>query len=171
MLNTMMENESKSFANISIPFKSSHQRCSMKKGVLRNFTKFTEKHLCQSLFFNKVAGLRPATLLKKRLWHRCFPVNFVKFLRTPFCRTPLDDCFYFLRISSQHTTLSTDYRSSPPEVFLGKGDVKICSKFKGEHPCQSAISVKLFCNVIEIALRHDYSMQGCLGYYDRSSSH
>ena len=23
-------------------------------------------------------------LLKKRLWHRCFPVNFVKFLRTPF---------------------------------------------------------------------------------------
>ena len=34
--------------------------------------------------FNKVAGLRPATLLKKRLWHRCFPVNFAKFLRTPF---------------------------------------------------------------------------------------
>ena len=33
--------------------------------------------------FNKVAGLRPATLLKKGLWHRSFPVNFVKFLRTP----------------------------------------------------------------------------------------
>ena len=28
--------------------------------------------------------LRPVTLLKKRLWHRCFPMNFVKFLRTPF---------------------------------------------------------------------------------------
>ena len=27
-----------------------------KKGALRNFTKCTEKHLCQSLFFNKVAG-------------------------------------------------------------------------------------------------------------------
>ena len=26
----------------------------------------------------------PATLLKKRLWHRCFPVNFAKFLGTPF---------------------------------------------------------------------------------------
>ena len=25
-----------------------------KKGVLRKFTKFTGKHLCQSLFFNKV---------------------------------------------------------------------------------------------------------------------
>ena len=28
-----------------------------KKGVLRNFPKFTGKHLCQSLFFNKVLGL------------------------------------------------------------------------------------------------------------------
>ena len=34
--------------------RSSHQRCSMKKTVLRNFTKFTGKHLCQCLFFNKV---------------------------------------------------------------------------------------------------------------------
>ena len=38
-------------------YRSSHQRCSMKKGVLRNFTKFTRKNMCQSLFFNKVAGL------------------------------------------------------------------------------------------------------------------
>ena len=28
-------------------------------------------------FFNKAAGPRPSTLLKKRLWHRCFPVNVV----------------------------------------------------------------------------------------------
>ena len=38
----------------------------------------------QSLFFNKVADLRPATLLRKRFWHRCFPVNFAKFLRAHF---------------------------------------------------------------------------------------
>ena len=65
------------------PYRRSHPDVFCKKGILRNFTKFTGKHLCQSLFFNKVAGLRPATLLKKRLWHRCFPANFVKFLRTP----------------------------------------------------------------------------------------
>ena len=59
-------------------------RCSIKKGILKNFAKFTGKHQCQNLFFNKVAGLRLATLLKKRLWHRCFPVNFAKFSRTPF---------------------------------------------------------------------------------------
>ena len=52
--------------------------------LYRNFTKFTEKHLCQSLFFNKVAGPRPVTLLRKRLWRRYFPFNFTKFLRTPF---------------------------------------------------------------------------------------
>ena len=55
-----------------------------KKGVPRNFAKFTGKNLCHNLFLNKVAGLRTATLLKRRLWHRCFPVNFVKFLRTLF---------------------------------------------------------------------------------------
>ena len=50
------------------------RRCSVKKV-------FSGKHLCQSLFFNKVAGFRAA---KKRLRHRCFPVNFVRFLRTRF---------------------------------------------------------------------------------------
>ena len=56
--------------------RSSHWRCSIRKDVLRNFAKSTRKHLYQSLFLNKVAGLR--------LWCRCFSVNFAKFLRTPF---------------------------------------------------------------------------------------
>ena len=68
-------------------FRSSHQRCSVNKGVLRNQTKFTGKHLCQSLFSSKVTGLRSATLLNKRLWHKCFPVNFAKLLRTPFLQS------------------------------------------------------------------------------------
>ena len=152
----------------TLNFRSNHWRCSVRNGVLRNFAKFTGKHLCHSLFFNKVAGLtflqkivksshpevflrkgvlkicskfkgehssrsvisiklrsnfikialrhwcptvnllhifrtsfpkntsggllltifcenlRLATLLKKRLWHRCFPVNSAKFLGTPF---------------------------------------------------------------------------------------
>ena len=36
--------------------RSSRPEVFCKKGVLRNFVKFTGKHLCQSLFFNKVAG-------------------------------------------------------------------------------------------------------------------
>ena len=46
-------------------YKSSHRRSSVKKGVLRIFAKFTGKHLCHGLFLNKVAGLKPATLLKR----------------------------------------------------------------------------------------------------------
>ena len=37
--------------------------CSVKKGTLENFVKFTGKRLCQSLFLNKVAGLRPPAAL------------------------------------------------------------------------------------------------------------
>ena len=39
-----------------LQIKSRHRRCSVKKGVLKNFTNFTRKHQCWSPFFNKVAG-------------------------------------------------------------------------------------------------------------------
>ena len=45
-------------------------------------------------------------------------------------------------------------RSSPPDVFLGKGVLKIWNKCTGEHPSQSEISIKLIYNFIEVALRH-----------------
>ena len=64
-------------------YRNSRLEVFCRKGVLRNFEKLTGKHLYQSLLFNKVAGLRTATLLKKRFWYRCFPVNFSKFLKTP----------------------------------------------------------------------------------------
>ena len=67
----------------SIINKSSHPEVFCKNSAHKNFAKFTGKHLRHSLFFNKVAGLKPATLLKKSLWHNCFPVDFAKFLRTP----------------------------------------------------------------------------------------
>ena len=67
-----------------MPFRKSNSQKQSPAGVLRNFAKFTGKHLCQSPFFNEVAGFSPATLLKKRLWHRCSSVNFAKFLKTPF---------------------------------------------------------------------------------------
>ena len=48
-------------------------------------------------------------------------------------------------------------RSSHPEVFLGKDVLKICSKFSGEHPRRSVISIKLQNNFIKITLRHGCS--------------
>ena len=89
-------------------------------------------------FFSQAADLvlqlyKKGTSSKKELHHNFFPVNFLKFY-LPLC------CF----------------RSSHSEVFLRKGVLKICSKFTGEHPCRSAISIKLQSNFIEIVLR-----QGC----------
>ena len=68
---------------LSVASRSTRPEVLCKIGLRRNIAKFTGKHLCQSLFFNKVADL-PTTLLKKRLWHRYFPVNIAKFLRKPF---------------------------------------------------------------------------------------
>ena len=55
-----------------------------KNGVLKKFHKIHLKTLVLESLFNRVSGLWPATLLKKRLQHKCFQVNFVKFWRTPF---------------------------------------------------------------------------------------
>ena len=55
--------------------------------------------------FHKVAGVRPATLSQKKLWHRCLPVDFGKFLRTTlFSRTPS------VAVSENH---SVDFLKSP----------------------------------------------------------
>ena len=71
-----------------------------RKGVFRNFAKFSGKHLCKNLFINKVAGLSLSMQLywKKRFLHRCFPVNFVKFLRTSF----LTEHLWWLFLVLQH---------------------------------------------------------------------
>ena len=70
-------------------YRSSRPEVFYKKGALRNLAKFTGKHLCQRLFFNKVGRLRPTTLLKKSLWHRCFSCEFCEISKnTFFYRTP-----------------------------------------------------------------------------------
>ena len=55
------------------------QRCSVKKIILQ-ISQNSQENTCLAL---------------GRLWHRCFPVNFAKFLRTPFYRTSPGDCFNF----------------------------------------------------------------------------
>ena len=60
------------FQKHELNLKSSHCSCSIKKSVLRNFINFIGKHLYQCLFLIELQA--------KRLKHRCFPVEFVKFL-------------------------------------------------------------------------------------------
>ena len=69
-------------------FRSSRPEVFCKKGVLRNFAKLTGKYFCQ--------GLRPATLLKKRLSHRCFPGDFAKFFKTDILEKTFEQLCLFL---------------------------------------------------------------------------
>ena len=64
-------------------FRSSHRRCSVKTVVNRNFAKFTGKHLWQSLYFNKLAGLA-CNFVKKETLAQLFSIEFCEILRTPF---------------------------------------------------------------------------------------
>ena len=96
-------------------FRSSHQRCSMKKGVLGNFPKFTGKHLCRVYFLIKLQA-RPANLLRRRLWHMCFPVNFEKFLRTPFYIEHL----WLLLLYLLHTLFRSKRRAAIVTLFKNK---------------------------------------------------
>ena len=84
-----------------------------------------------------------------------FNVNIEVFLTQP------SHCFFLHNRSRNGRILITTelemLRSNHPELFLEKGVLKICSKFTGEHPCWSVISVKLLYNFIEITLRHGCS--------------
>ena len=102
-----------------------------KKSVLRNLTKFTEKQLHQSLYFNKVSILIKVSgnLLKKILWHRCFPVNFMKFLRTSFLQNTSGQLFLYLWKQICHHTpwssrrpfnLSSYFKQTLQNKLLGK---------------------------------------------------
>ena len=59
--------------------RSSHQRCSIKKKLFLEISQNSHENTCARVS----SPLGPATLLKKRLWHKCLPVDFAKFLRTP----------------------------------------------------------------------------------------
>ena len=78
-------------------------RLSSHLGVLRNFAKFTRNHLyqrLQRLFVNKVSGLMPAALLKERLWHRCYLMNFDEKSKTtvPFLQNASEQLLLYVRV-------------------------------------------------------------------------
>ena len=62
-------------------FQKQPQEVFCEKDNPKNFAKFREKNLSQSLFLKKNCGSQACKL---RLRHSCFPVNLEKILRTPF---------------------------------------------------------------------------------------
>ena len=63
-------------------FRSSHPKMFCQKSLLKSFVKFTKKHLSLRVSFYQSCRSQACNFVKNRLWHRCFLMNFVKFLRT-----------------------------------------------------------------------------------------
>ena len=76
--------------NLKKPVRSSRSEVFCKRDALRNFAKFTGKHLRQSLFLNKVAIILtlifswPATLLKKETLAQVLPCEFCEIFKNTF---------------------------------------------------------------------------------------
>ena len=83
--------------------------------ISQSFVKASQKKHCQAERTTRGVlqrCLRPATLLKKRLRHRCFPVYFATFLRTPFlqntsgrlllARSNFLDAYHFIDPNFEH---------------------------------------------------------------------
>ena len=145
-------------------FRSSHQRCSVKKGVLWNFAKFTGKHLWQSLFFNKVAGLH--------LWTSAFEsldvVNTNRTFNGPQTFTQYERCpntkFFLVRIF-RHSDLTFSPSIFPYSVRMQENveqkKLRIWTLFTQRLP---VVNVK-FCLIIQIQIvvslqTHDYLLSG-----------
>ena len=85
--------------------RSSRPEVFCKNGVLRNFAKFTRKHLCQSLFFNKIAGLRPAILLKRDSGTGVFLWVLWNFEEHLFSQNTSGGCFWLLHLKRKCASL------------------------------------------------------------------
>ena len=106
----------------------------MHKGVVRNLTKFTGKHLCQSFF-----------LLKKRLWHRCFPVSLVKCLRMPFLQNISGRLLLFF-IGTKLTCSELRYVST-------KGRAQVL----GNQVCLFVFLLKMYSKIFSLDSKDDFS--------------
>ena len=135
-------------------------RRSFMKKVFLKFLQNSQENTCARVSF----------FIKKEALVQVFSYEFFKiFKNTLFHRTPLvaasDRRKHWTPFVDTRTilvrTVSND-RSSPPEVFLGKGVLKIYRKFAGENPCRSVISIKLQNNFIEITFKHGCSLVNLL---------
>ena len=96
-----------------------------KKGVLRNFTKFLGKHLSQSLFFNKVAGLRPQAynFIKKESLPQVFSCEFCKISKNTYSyRRPPVAAYSFCNIHRETAVLES--------LFNKDAGLKTCNFIK-----------------------------------------
>ena len=94
------------------------------KNVFSKIPQNSQENICAivSLLIKLQASV--CNFIKRKLWHRCFPVNFAKFLRTTFYRTPSADCFQKI---SKNAKTSLTHNLALLNMFLEN----ICVKYFG----------------------------------------
>ena len=116
------------FSKVANFYRSSHRRCSLKKCILKKvFAKFNGKHLCQRLYFNKVAELKA---VKQRL-AQAFSCEFIEISKNTFITEDLrttGSAFsfseklgknVFLKISQSSQESTCDLRNFQEHLFYG----------------------------------------------------
>ena len=89
-------------------FRSSHRRYPVEKMLLKISQIYRKTPVLESLFTN-VAGLRPATLLKKILQHWCFPMKFVRFLGTSILKNICERLLLFVSLRNTITNSGGEF--------------------------------------------------------------
>ena len=105
-------------------------------------THFTEHH---QWLFVAVSGFQHAPLLKKRFLQICFSVNFAKFLRTSFDRTPRDDCFFTLSVKFKRFYRTSLLQTTSQKLLISCTSCRISTSRYSEklfHRCVSSILYK-----------------------------
>ena len=113
-----------SVVNMSLEYhkhRSSHQRYAVRKGFLRNFAKFTGKHLRQSLYFNRVAGhacsfIKIETLAQVFSSESCEISKNTFFIEHVWASASLSSCFW------------VNIEENGDSIFMKTGFSDICNK-------------------------------------------
>ena len=104
----------------------------LQKMVLLRVSQNSQENTCARVsFFNKVKHLRPSTLLKKKLRHRCFPVNFCEIFKNTFLQNTSGWLLLVLELVYSNENIACrwtlNYVSLWIKCFLFK--INICSRW------------------------------------------
>ena len=121
--------------------------CSVKK-VFLEIPQNSQENTCDRVSL-LIKLHRPSTLLKKRLCYRCFPVNFAKFLRTPFFTEHL---WWLLLYNLKR------YVNMEKEKKRWRKNTKVRQLVKNVMSLIQNFSVSIFCICIHFPITYIYSL-------------
>ena len=122
-----------------------------RKGFLK-ISQNSEENTCARVYF--LVKLQLATLTQLFSWEFCKICKNTFFTEQIWVTASAFTCKSFVSVPTTFFITQKITISYLSDVFFWKGFLKIWSKFTGESPWRSAISIKLLCNFIEITLRH-----------------